>query len=348
MKSQNEFEFDRRSFLNGGLATVSSGLLLEAFGPGALRAEGDKEKAKVPTIIGERELLKGLDGMSRSVAKGKNPFVDGHNAAAVIASSFFCQEQKIGEEAQRELLAFMEKRLLRSRIYQAQPKEDPDLELEKGLLADIEEGIGDLRRIGHNIIFAALGLKALRAMPQTRTPMRVEGLQAMIRSFNKIDRGVFVPDDPGLVGLEDEKKFVHFIFKEYLDALDLYLNGNGHHGFAGHTLTVGHALLEMHRMGHKEIARKGVQAFWQFVGQARKGADRGGKRVAKGPEKPPTALVEEFWEHYQQRGPRTLVSSHLIKYPKYPYSYYALLKELEDRELKARLLKNLFHLRAMT
>ena len=52
-----------------------------------------------------------------------------------------------------------------------------------------------------------------------------------------------------LVDLRDETKFIHFIFEEYLKALDLYLNGKGHHGFAGHLLTVGHALIELKRAG---------------------------------------------------------------------------------------------------
>jgi hypothetical protein len=69
-------------------------------------------------------------------------------------------------------------------------------------------------------------------------------------------------------------------------ALDLYLHGKGHHGFAGHVLTVGHALLELKRMGYRETAYKGVEAYWQFVQEARDGADLGGEKVKDAPPKP--------------------------------------------------------------
>ncbi len=347
MNSQNSnkrsIAIGRRNFVQSGIGLVGCGLLAETFFPDTTLAE--EEKPPVADIIGTQMILKGLDGMSRSTAKGKNPFVDGHNAAAVMASAFFCREQHVPDEAQRELLAFMEKGLLRNRIYEARPREEPVADLEGGLLEDLHEGIGDLRRSGHNIIFGVLSLKALRAVPQAKTPERMAGLREMIRSFRTPDRGIFVPDDEELADLEDEKAFIRFVFREYLSALDLYLNGKGHHGFAGHTLTVGHALLELFRMGYKETARKGVKAFWQFVGQARKGANRGGKKVADGPAKAPTALDDDFWAHYRERRPKELVSSHLIKYP---YSYYALLRELDDRVLKERLAENLFHLRALT
>ena len=78
--------------------------------------------------------------------------------------------------------------------------------------------------------------------------------------------------DP-LVGLDDEQKFIHFVFEEFLKA-----KGNG---FDGHVVTIGHALIELHRMGHKELARKGVPAYWQWVRGAR--AQRGRGRTSRRP-----------------------------------------------------------------
>ena len=70
------------------------------------------------------------------------------------------------------------------------------------------------------------------------------------------------------MGLDDEQKFVHFVFEEFLRA-----KGDG---FDGHVVTIGHALVELYRMGHKELARKGVPAYWQWVREARAGDDEGG------------------------------------------------------------------------
>ena len=169
------------------------------------------------------------------------------------------------------------------------PEEKADPDLIDGLVKDLDAGIDTLRSSGQNIIFTANSLKALREIPETATPGRVKGLRKMVQSFgtNK-GRVIPLPNKDTFVDLRDEKLFIRFVFEEYLKALDLFLNGKGHHGFAGHVLTVGHALLELHRMGHKETANKGVEAYWQFVQQARNGAELGGKKVKEGPAQPPT------------------------------------------------------------
>jgi hypothetical protein len=143
------------------------------------------------------------------------------------------------------------------------------------------------------------------------------------------------------VDLGDEQKFIHFALEEYLRALELYLIGKGHHGFAGHLLTTGHALVELHRMGHKETAAKGVAAYWQFVEEARRGVDLGGKKVQNAPPAPPGPLKRDYWVEQGKRRPNDLIDSHRIKYP---YSFYALARDLDDAPLKQRLLEKLYHL----
>ena len=182
-------ELDRRRFMRAGFSAAGCAFLIDALISGQLSAAEKRKPGngsrddKAKQIIGDEILLKGLDGLSQSAIKGGNPFVDGHNAAAVIASAFFCQEQEIPVETQHELRSFMEARLLTNRIYKPQPKQDADAALLGGLLEDINENVSDLRRSGHNIIFATLSLKSLRAMPGTVTPARIDGLREMIRSF---------------------------------------------------------------------------------------------------------------------------------------------------------------------
>jgi hypothetical protein len=214
--------------------------------------------------------------MSRVADLGNNPFAGGHNAAAVISSAFFCKEQKLGPDVQKELLSVMEARLLTSPIYAARPDEAADTKLAEGLVEDLDAGIGTLRSSGHNIIFAVTCLKALRQVPEAATPERVGGLRRMVRSFGA-SKGGARKEDP-LVDLSDEQKFIHFMFEEYLKAIDLYLSGKGHHGFAGHVITIDHALVELSRMGQKGLARKGVPAYSQFVRQARAGPTWAGRR----------------------------------------------------------------------
>jgi hypothetical protein len=140
----------RRQLLKAGLIVAGAPFCPEAlFRP---RASADDKKADTP--IGRREIVKGLDGMSRVADKGNNPFAGGHNAAAVISSAFFCREQKLGDDIQKEMLSVMETRLLRNPIYAARPEEAADPKLVEGLVEDLDAGIATLRSSGHNIIFA--------------------------------------------------------------------------------------------------------------------------------------------------------------------------------------------------
>src|SRR5262245_17912467 len=97
MKRSNEIT--RRSLLE------RSGLLAA----GALFPKWARAEA---TAVGRREILKGLDGMSRAADPGSPSFVNGHMAAAVISSAFFCREEKLDDDTRKELLSLVEKRLL--------------------------------------------------------------------------------------------------------------------------------------------------------------------------------------------------------------------------------------------
>src|SRR5262245_51503599 len=92
----------RRQLLKAGL--IVAGM---PFCPESLfdrRANADDHVPADDTPIGPREIIKGLDGMSR-VAEKMDAFGGGHNAAAVISSAFFCREQGLDADTQREVLA---------------------------------------------------------------------------------------------------------------------------------------------------------------------------------------------------------------------------------------------------
>ena len=319
----------RRQLLKAGL--IVAGV---PFCPEALfdrRAAADDEKWS-ETPIGPREIIRGLDGMSWVADKGK-PFADGHNAAAVISSAFFCREQELDADTQKEILAYLDARLLRNPIdAAARPKEAADPGLVEGLLEDLDAGIATLRGKGHNIIFAVACLKALRAVPEAATPGRIDGLRKMVRCFGKTGGAAGKDPDP-LVGLDDEQKFVHFVFEEFLKAKGA--------GFDGHVVTIGHALVELHRMGHKELARKGVPAYWQWVREARAGEDEG--EAAPAPPRASTPLTREYWAAQAKRRVGEIVSSHTVKYP---YSFYALARDVKDEGLKERILAKVYRLTA--
>src|SRR5262249_2754314 len=144
------------------------------------------------------------DGMSRVAEKG-DVFGGGHTAAAVMASAYFCREQKIDADTQKEILALVEGRLLKSPIYAARPEEKADAELLATFAKDLDAGVDTLRRSGHNIIFAAISLKTLREVPEAVTPERMAGLRKMVQSFGA-GNGPRPRNDGTFVDLADETK----------------------------------------------------------------------------------------------------------------------------------------------
>ena len=170
-------------------------------------------------------------------------------------------------------------------------------------------------------------------MPEAVTPERIDGLRKMVRSFGKTRGEPEEDPEPPLVGLDDEQKFVHFVFEQFLTAMG--------DGFDGHVVTIGHALVELYRMGHKELARKGVPAYWQWVRLARAG--EGGGEVAPAPPRVPIPLTRDYWAAQAKRRIGEIVSSHTIKYP---YSFYALAKDVKDEDLKKRILSKVYRLTA--
>src|ERR1700722_18194296 len=86
----------RRHFLKTGIAAAGTALWSGTFFQSVAVADEQNggNEGRGEGQIGKRELLEGLDGMSRVAEMGKT-FAGGHTAAAVMASAFFCREQKI-------------------------------------------------------------------------------------------------------------------------------------------------------------------------------------------------------------------------------------------------------------
>ncbi len=293
---------------------------------------------------GRAELLLGLDGLSRAGDDGFDAFADGHGAAAVLAAAFFGREHDLDAATRQAMRELLDTRVLTSPLYAPRAEERADEALVAGLVTELDRGADSLRFSGHNLVFAAAALKALRALPEAATPARVDGLRRMVRSFGtgKVP-GKRVDDAASFVDPADDAKFVRFLFAEYLRALDLYLDGKGHHGFAGHVLTVGHALIELCRLGHAATAQKAAPAFRQFVQRARNGDDVGGRKVKAPPAQFPGPLERAYWAQQLERPAGILITSHLVKYH---YSFQALIRDLADAELKQRVLAKLWYLTA--
>ena len=81
----------------------------------------------------------------------------------------------------------------------------------------------------------------------------------------------------------------------------------------------------------------------QWVRESR--ADENGGKVAPAPPQAPTPLTREYWAAQTKRRIGEIASSHTVKYP---YSFYALAKDVTDEDLKKRILAKVHALTAAT
>ena len=63
------------------------------------------------------------------------------------------------------------------------PQEEPDPDLLNNIVTVLNENIGELHGIGHNIIFATFALRALSIVPDMATPSIVGSICRLIQFF---------------------------------------------------------------------------------------------------------------------------------------------------------------------
>lgn len=284
-------------------------------------------------MLDTRYLIMGLDGLSH--AHGKDYFRDGHLAASVTAAYYLCHENALGEATQNLIKFRIDDELRGDAIFRPAPTEPPDSALLDQLLDTLSTGIGDLREIGHNIIFGAIALKAFRDRPDAITPARVEGICRLIENFTTT-QNVELNDNDGIPDVTDEGALIEFIFSEYLRSVSLY-DGYGQ-GWAGHLLTIGQAVIGLSRLGYPQLAEPARDAYRMYIKTMRRGPNETDRRIAEHPFTSPTPLDHYYWAHGKQ------IRHGLGHAFKYPYSFYNLLQELKDPKLKRCVLQEAYRI----
>ena len=102
--------------------------------------------------------------------------------------------------------------------------------------------------------------------------------------------------------------------------------------------TFGQALVEMAAMGDVEWAESCRTAYRKYVTVTRQGPAADDRRI---PEHKPSELRPNMTEYWQQRGEKQLGIGHVFKYP---YSYYDLMRRVEDAALKTEWEEKAFRL----
>ena len=270
-----------------------------------------------------RLVLLGLNALAR--AHEMDYFTDGHRGAAFFAAHLLCVENDLDEEATARIVRLFELNWASTALCRPFPNTEPNLDQVAKIGERLSEGGSVLRQVGHDAIFAMLAIKAFRMLPEAATPERIHGVVKLIGSM-KPWRNVEPDPEINPPQFADTAPASRFILQEASAAIDRFV-GFGQ-GFAGHMLTFGQSLVELAAMGDVEWAESCRTAFCKYVTVTRRGPESDARRIA---EHKPSKLRPTQASYWKKRGDHAVGIGHVFKYP---YSYYDLMRRVDDAELQ--------------
>ena len=148
-------------------------------------------------MIDIKYLAKGLYGLSRAHYANT---MTGHLGAALVAGYFFSEQHrdldaKVHKGVERELdriingeeAAFNPRKdagITVAELFEPQPEEPPQPDQVEQIAKALSRNIDQTRQSGHNVIFAALSIRALKDHPEYATPSIVDGIRKLIQAFD--------------------------------------------------------------------------------------------------------------------------------------------------------------------
>lgn len=234
-------------------------------------------------------LAKGLYAMSR--AHRVNTMA-GHLGAAVVAGYFIGEQHPdldakvhAGIEAELNRIirgesVFSPKKdapITVAEMFEPFAKEQPKENLIDGIAEALAHNIDQTRESGHNVIFAAIAIRALKDHPDFATPSVTDGIRKLIAGFNdsnpgsgyygkqrgRIDgRKVPLPKDDAFPPHANLQAMAAVVLDELIQhAVER------RDGFGGlwHVINHAAALAELAQYGYRELATNGLAAHHQHL-----------------------------------------------------------------------------------
>ncbi|WP_223829382.1 hypothetical protein [Paenibacillus arenilitoris] len=204
---------------------------------------------------------------------------EAHIGAAGIAAYFLVKENGFGGELAARIVAQAGNML---DAYAAPPPAGavPDTspaDAERLILEALERTIDGLHWVGHNVIYSAVSLMALRELGNTRSRAEIDGIARLILSFEKTIPGrswigytasqvkrFTIEESDHFPDIRNAARLSAFILDE-VAAFPVIYRAEAHHDLIGHMLTSSHALNILSDLGHEAYFRRGLPPLMKLV-----------------------------------------------------------------------------------
>lgn len=220
------------------------------------------------------------DGLSiiSQCKRQTNDIWHAHFGAAAIASYFFLKDNNMDKEITRNMYYQTKRMLNKQNLGEViDNKEKNDFQsAEKKIIKSLEHTIDELHWVGHNVIYAALSLLAMKELQKWGDNQEIEGITNLIFSFRKTIPGrswigvttkevkqLSITDEIASE-LRNPKQLSTFILKE-LSQFHIIYRAEAHHDLIGHLLTFSHAINIMYDLGHSDIFHRAMRPLLKLV-----------------------------------------------------------------------------------
>ncbi|MDG0812912.1 hypothetical protein [Cohnella rhizosphaerae] len=214
---------------------------------------------------------------------------------------------------------------------------------ERTIAEALEETIDGLHWVGHNAIYAAASMKAIRELDGWGEASEMAAIAALIRAFKgKIPgrswigyktsevKALTLGEEEGGAGIEDGAALSRAMLRELASFENVY-RAEAHHDLIGHMLTFSHALVTLEELGYPELFKRGLVPLFKLVHVLRASRElRSGASIqlnspvdreplAPAPAAASLPTEAAFWE--RDRSKAAWDFGHAFKFP---YSFYHL------------------------
>ena len=217
--------------------------------------------------------------------------MSGHPPAAVIAAAFFCQENELPPDVQKEVQQVVDlmvsgtdsiwykqnnQPVTNEALFRYHATGTPDEELIPRVANALTGSLAACRDSGHNTIFASLALKALHTSPEFALPPIINGIVKLLKDFE--DRGPGYAHVPGQDDLVDPRELPvpeDLDLPVYRSTADMISAVCDHvkpqhftaRGLGGPIHVIDHAvaLLDLEALGYSDLVRDGLGAHHQHL-----------------------------------------------------------------------------------
>lgn len=280
--------------------------------------------------------------------------MSGHLGAAVVAGYFIGEQhpdldKKVYDGIEGELERIIHGESVFSpknnatmnapAMFEPFAKEKSNPKLISSIADALSHNIDRVRESGHNVIFAAIAIRALTDHPDLAGPSIINGIRKLIAGFDNASAGsgyygkekgringrkITLPDNDGFPPITDLQTMVIVVVDDLIQHAAERRIG---YGGPWHIINHAAALTELARYGYRELAIEALPAFREHFRLFRTVPDVSDEQGAETPTAD-APLTPSFWSPEKIRRER----AHLTHRIKTIYGFDALTKLITDNE----------------